>query len=73
MSLCRIGLLLCLAAAFVQCYGNLYHLTPTHTRAKLSHGQCQPPNSLFSKLGKVIVAGDKNQKASASECAASCE
>ena len=66
-------MLLCLVAAFVQCFGNLHHLTPTHTRAKLSHGQCVPPNNLFSKLGKVVVSGDKNQKATASDCAAACE
>ena len=70
--LCRLGLLLCLAALLVQCYGNLHHLTPTHTRAKLSHGQCIPPNNLFSKMGKVSVAGDRNLKDSASECATAC-
>ncbi|CAL8464438.1 g3973 [Coccomyxa elongata] len=65
---------LLLAALLAQpCLGNLHHLTPTHTRAKLSHGACQPPNGLFSKLGKIITPGGQNIKSSARECAAACE
>ena len=53
--------------------GNPHHMTPRHTRAKLSHGQCSPPNGQFNQLGKVVRAGDDNILPSAEECMAACE
>ena len=72
---------LLLAALLVQaCAGsphhagnNPHHLTPRHTRAKLSHGQCSPPNGQFTQLGKVVRAGEDNILPSAEECMAACE
>ena len=65
---------LVLAALLAQpAFCNLHHLSPTHTRTKLSHGACVPPNGLFSKLGKIITPGEQNVKSSASDCAAACE
>lgn len=65
--------LLALAVCTQPALCNLHHLAPTHTRAKLSHGKCVPPNGLFSKMGKIAVHGEDNLMQTADECAAACQ
>ena len=50
-----------------------HHLRPSHTRAKLSHGMCSPPNNLFSDMGKIITPGADMLKPTADECMGACE
>ena len=50
-----------------------HHLRPSHTRAKLSHGLCTPPNGLFNEMGKIITPGADLLKSSADECLGACE
>lgn len=67
-------ILLAAAALFVHsCAASSHHLRPSHTRAKLSHGTCSPPNGLFNEMGKIITPGADLLKASADECLSACE
>ena len=67
-------LILLVAALCVQsCTAGHHHLRPSHTRAKLSHGMCSPPNNLFSDMGRIITPGADMLKPSADECLGACE
>lgn len=80
LHLCRRGQhggqqqLLLLAALLVQaCATQVHHVTPTHTRSKLSYGQCAPPSDHFRDLGRVITPGAEMRKPSADYCQGACE